>query len=479
MEQLNPNPSPNSGNNKKNILLWILVIFSALSVVLFSGYYLKKNFGSQKAEMQKPVSLEESALVKVSCNFSNDEEASQKALEEKNISVCLCIKDEQKKSRCQESAQNAAYFAQARAQFKANFCDLIKNNNGLKNSCVAMVSSGIEYLKKEDPGYLAGVYSVNGNYDKAIEILAVSEKIKTEASSMLLLALNYAGKGLMEHREGEYIPKAEELVNKAIVLNSESAEAYRVQGYVYEIKPDLFKSIESYNKSLEKDPNYILSLVGRGHAFNLIGDLNKALEDFKKAAELDKNKENISIYANLCRLQTSRGDLLAEGIKNCQMVLNFPATGAELKSDTAQILADAYVKEKRFDEALIQLESARVFSPQSVNLFVSFANLYNEKEDYAKAIEEAQKALVIDPSKTAAYNALAQAFLKTQDYIQAEKKALKGLEVINKDPSLLVPNKPYFIKQLNYTLADIFAAKGDKGKEAQYRETGDRAMGTK
>lgn len=476
MEQTNPNLGFNPGANKKNILLWILVVFAVLAVVFFSASYVKKFVEKNKAEKQNQPAEQKEILPGLVCNFSSDEEASKKAKEEKSISACLCIQDEQVKLRCQENAQNAAYFAQARAQFKNDFCALIKNNASLKGSCEEMVASGIEYLKKQDPEYLANIYTQNNDYDKAIEILASSEKTKTDIAPMLSLALNYAGKGLMEHKEGEYIPKAEELVNKALALNPESAEAYRVQGYVYEVKPDLFKSVESYNKSLEKDPSYILSLVGRGHAYNLMGDLNKALEDFQKAVELDKKQEHLSIYANLCRLQTSRNDLLAEGIKNCQIALASPAAGAELKSDTSQILADVYVREKKFDEALVYLENARTFSPQNVNLFVSFANLYNEKEDYAKAIEEAQKALAIDPLKTAAYRALSYTYLKTQDYAQAETKALKGLEVIDKDPSLLVPNKPYFIKQLNYILADIFAAQGDKEKETQYKEAGDKAM---
>ena len=479
MEQtnINPNPEFNPDNKKKNILLLFLVVFAALAVVLFSASFVKKIAEKNKAAKQ-PAVQEEKTFLGIKCDFASNEAAMQKAKEDKSAAACECIQEENFKFRCQEDAQNEAYFAQARAQFKANFCEMIKNNNSLKASCEAMVSSGIEYLKKEDPEYLVSIYSTSGDYDKAIEILAVSEKAKTEASAMLFLALNYAGKGLAEHKESEFFPKAEELVNKALALNPESAEAYRVQGYIYEIKPDVFKSIESYNKSLEKDPNYILSLVGRGHAFNLMGDLPKALEDFQKAAELDKDKQYLSIYANLCRLQTSRDDLLTEGIKNCQITLASPSAGAEMKSDTSQILADTYMREKKFDEALALLENARVFSPQNVNLFVSLANLYNEKGDYAKAIEEAQKAIASDSLKTAAYRALALAYLKTQDYVQAEAQALKGLEVVKNDPSLLVPNKPYYIQQLNYILADTFAAKGDKEKEAQYKTAGDSAMKT-
>ncbi|MBU2037017.1 tetratricopeptide repeat protein [Patescibacteria group bacterium] len=457
----------------KKILLVLLVISGAvvLGALIFLGWQWW-----QKNSVEQPLA-EESLLPQITCDFVNDEVAADQAKQEKKIEFCVCVKDYAAQFQCKEAVANQNYFDQARQQFDASLCDHIVDVL-LQQSCRATVASGIEYLKEKDLAYLADVYSQNNNYDEAINLLVGAKETETDAKLMLSLALNYADKGLMEHKEGEYIPKAEELVNKALSLEPDSAEAYRVQGYIYEVKPDLFKSVESYNKSLEKDSNYVLSLVGRGHAYNLMGDLYKALEDFQKAAELDKDKQYMFIYANLCRLQTSRDDLLADGIKNCQIVIASAAVGAELKSDTYQILADVYVWEKKFNEALAQLENARAFSPQNVNLFVSFASLYNEKEDYAKAIEESQKALAIDSLKTAAYRALAYAYLKTQDYTQAETQALRGLEVVENDPSLLVPSKPYFIQQLNYILADIFAAKGDKEKEAQYKTAGDNAMKT-
>ena len=416
-------------------------------------------------------------LPEITCSFASDEAASDQAKQEKKIEFCICIKDLTTQFQCKEAIASQNYFDQARQQFNASFCDNIVDVL-LAQSCRATVASGIKHFKEKDLAYLAEVYLQNNNYDAAINLLAGAEETETNTRLILLLALNYADKGLTEHKENEFFPKAEALVNKAIVFDSDSAEAYRVQGYIYEVKPDFFKSIESYNKSLEKDPDYILSLAGRGHAYNLMGDLYKALEDFQKAAELDKEKVHMFIYANLCRLQASREDLLTDGIKNCQIVIASNTAGAELKSDTYQILADVYVREKKFDEASVYLENARVFSPQNINLFVSFANLYIAKEDYAKAISEAQKAIGIDSLKTVAYRALAYAYLKTQNYAQAEIQALKGLEVVKGDPSLLIPNKAYFIQQLNYILADVFAAKGDKEKEAQYKEDGDSAMET-
>jgi len=52
MEQTNINPSPEfyPGNKKKNILLWLLVIFAALAVIFFSASYVKKFVEKGKLE---------------------------------------------------------------------------------------------------------------------------------------------------------------------------------------------------------------------------------------------------------------------------------------------------------------------------------------------------------------------------------------------------------------------------------------------
>ncbi len=107
MEQTNPNMGFNPGANKKNILMWILVIFVALVIVFFSASYIEKLVEKNKAEKQNQPAGQKELLPSLVCNFSSDEEASQKAKEEKSISACLCIQDEQVKLRCQEELRKA------------------------------------------------------------------------------------------------------------------------------------------------------------------------------------------------------------------------------------------------------------------------------------------------------------------------------------------------------------------------------------
>lgn len=466
MEQrrLNQNQNLPDPEKRKKIFLWLVVFIAAFSVIFFSVSYLKKS-------LSKKGKKEAVQTTQIQCNFADDSEAANKAFEENNSDFCACVQGPELKTRCQKFPENKDYINQATAQLNDRICEMIKDDEYLKASCIQSVGYLIENIKKDNPDFLASVYLRNGDYNEAIKIFKDSEKV----SSLLGLALSYANKGLFEHKEAEFVPKAQELVEKAKGLEPNNPEVFRVQGFVYEVKSDIPKSIESYDKALELDPGYLLALVGRAHAYSLLGDLNKSLEDYRKAAEVDKEKTNMEIYANLCRLQVFRNDLLEEGVKNCQIVIDMSRGSLETKSETHQILADLYVSENKLDEALEQLKKASILSPQNVNLFISFGNLYLAKKDYQKAAEEGQKALEIDPLKTAAYSVLAVAFVGNKDYELAEKNALKGLEVIDKDPSLLASKKPAYLYNLNYILADIYTARGETEKATQYRKTGDAA----
>jgi hypothetical protein len=73
MEQTNSNLGPNSIMNKKNILLWFLIVFSALLVVFFSFTSVKKIVTNNKTGNTPTASREELIKEKIG-NFSIEEE---------------------------------------------------------------------------------------------------------------------------------------------------------------------------------------------------------------------------------------------------------------------------------------------------------------------------------------------------------------------------------------------------------------------
>jgi len=90
---------------------------------------------------------------------------------------------------------------------------------------------------------LGSLFFQAGNYDNAIntyESAIVDKNEYVDIRAYLALALAYSEKGIMKHQEEICFPKALEWVNKAINLEPNNPEAYRVKGYVYETKPDFF-----------------------------------------------------------------------------------------------------------------------------------------------------------------------------------------------------------------------------------------------
>ncbi|MFH1183188.1 MAG: hypothetical protein V1690_02920 [Candidatus Moraniibacteriota bacterium] len=436
----------------------------------------KQKVTQEKQNKDKQTALSE-MLPKIECSFSNDQEAYTKAMESSNINACDCVSEETSRGKCKEAILDLNLYNQAIEQYNPDICNEIKEIS-IKQACATVVESGVNNLKEKDLQFLANVYA-NAHNSSAIQ--AYEKLLEAEPNNLgnlLALTLAYAEAGLKEQEQGGnqtlYVEKALAIIEKAKNLDANNAEVYRVEGYVYEIKPDVFKALSLYDKAIELDPNNILAYTGRGHAGSMIGILKKALEDFKKAAELDIDKEHISIYANLCRLESSSEDMLEEAIKNCKIVA---ATAKNVnpvfKAEAYQILATIYMQAKNYLEAESYLLKAKSLSPNDPNLYVTLANLAVTQEKYDEAQVNAQKAMELSPTKASLYSAFSYSLYKQEKYAEAINAANKGLSLIDNDVSLLAPNKPALKKDLYYILANIYNRIDDKENEIKFKELGD------
>ncbi len=455
----------------KNTVVLLLVGVVLVALIFFGWQWWQKNNG----ESSLPLG-EEPLLPQITCNFASDEAATDQAKQEKKIEFCACVKDFATQFQCKEAVANQNYFDQARQQFDATICNNIVDVL-LAQSCRATVTSGIEYLREKDPQFLADVYSSVHNSLAIQEYEKLFEAEPNNLGNLLSLTLVYAEAGLKEQEQGRsqtpYVEKALATIEKAKAVAPDDSEVYRAEGYIYEIKPDIFKAIDLYTKAIELDSNNILAYTGRGHASNMAGLLEKALEDFKKAAELDTDKKNISIYSNLCRLESSRGDMLEEAIKNCKIVIAAKNMDPVFKTEAYQILATIYLQTKNYSEAESYLLKAKALSPNDPNLYVTLANLAIAREKYDEAQTNAQKAIELSPTKTTAYQAFSYALYKQEKYEEAISAANKGLSLVDSDVSLLAPNKPAVQKDLYYILANIYNRMNDKENETKFKELGD------
>ena len=425
------------------------------------------------------VQLNESVIKtvkQVTCKYSNNQMIFRDAILKESIEICECFNDSDKKDECQKAVVDISLYNQAISQYDESLCDSISDQNK-QISCKKIVKSGIDYLRKNDPKQLAQTYILNNN-EKAIgEYEKLVQDNPNDLDYLISLILAYAGKGLNIQEQGGdqtfYINKALELIERVEQIDLENARIYRAKGYVYEIKPDLWTAIKNYDKALEIDPDYILAYAGRGHAKSMLGLLESALQDFEKAAELDKNNEYIFVYANLCRLQSSKDDLREKAIINCDIAVNNKSEGVLFKSEANQILADLYMQNSEFDRAKNYLLTAKTLTPNNVNLYISFSKLNIAEEEYQKAEKNALEAIAISITKSIAYQILAYSLYQQGNFDEAIIQAEKGLGLVENDVSLLEPNKLLVKKDFYYTLANIYHFKEDVENEKKYKELGD------
>lgn len=456
--------------NKRYLALIIIILFVTVGIFGWLFWKNKEQKEKQKSEAEKISQL----LPGIECSFQNDGEANAKAIESKNPSYCSCVKDEKRKENCRRGVMDVNYYDQAIKQYDSRICTEI-GEKSVRESCLSIVFSGIRSLKEKNPEQLAWIYISNGNFQEAETILAGLINAHPEkVENILAMAINYANRAIFEHKESELIPKALALVEKAEKLNSESPEVFRVKGFIFEAKSDLVGAIESYTKSINLDDNYILAYVGRGHAKNIFGDLNGALEDFNRAKELDAKKAEIDVYVNLCRLKSSRSDLFASAIEDCQTALGINGGNSLKKSEVLGILAEVYIKLGKFDEAEASAEKSLSYSPDDPNAFYLFARIKNIQGDYAKAEYFAKESLTRDSMKTVSYNALAFALYKQKKYEAAISAAQKGLNVIDGDVSLLSASKNAIRKELYLNMANAYGMSGDESKAEEYKKMSDK-----
>lgn len=464
--------------NKKTITALFLLTFSVSIVGFF--FFLKENSLLNKkakheiqTEKNNGMSREKIAgmLPKVECSYASDKEAYQDAIKKANVNICGCVGNSKFQDICKDTTIDLALYNQAIDQLNSDLCVEIKEAS-TADACNKMVQSSVEHFKKEDPQYLAGVYATSHNEAAISSLEELLQSDPNNINNLVLLSLAYSEKALKEQEQGKdnsfYVNKSLEVITNAKKVSPNNSEVYRAEGYAYEIKPDIGLAIASYEKAIELDPKNFMAYAGKGHAESMIGVLNVALEDFKRAAELDVNNESSFIYANLCRLQSSRDDLLQDAIENCKIVADGNFDDPVFKSDSAQTLALIYIKSGYYSQAEIYLLNAKTLTPNDPNLYATFSKLSFFQKEYSQAQSWAERAIELSPTKAVSHLALANAFYMREEFNRAIDTAKKGVDLVSDDVSLLAPGKDAVRRDFYYTISHSYKHLGDSTNQKKY-----------
>jgi len=234
-------------------------------------------------------------------------------------------------------------------------------------------------------------YMNEGKYDKALEELKGSLKIKKHILSYVAIGKVYFLKGENE--------KAEEFFKKALQLNTSSATALFNLSLVYIKESKIEKGKELLLYCISKNPAFQF-------AYSLLGEIYMEEKNYKVARKYLKiaveiNPDDFKSHHNLgiCYGFLGKFDKAEEKFKKA----------VELKPDEISYLRNlAFLlrQKNKIDEAIKYYNRILLIKPDSADILNDLGICYAMKGDKEKAIEMWEKALKIEPELKSAFENL-------------------------------------------------------------------------
>jgi serine/threonine protein kinase/tetratricopeptide (TPR) repeat protein len=218
-------------------------------------------------------------------------------------------------------------------------------------------------------------------------IFAIQEEISKEISDKLRITLT-----------GD----AEARVAKRFTESTEAYELYLKGRYYWNKRTpqDLTRSLEYFKQAIDADPQYALAYAGLADAYNVLGSAGYDVLPPSDAIPKAKAAAVQALHLD---------DQLAEAHAAMGFVLRFEfdRTGAEREHQRSvalnpnyatghQWLASHLWTQRRFEEALAQLEQAQALDPLSPLITFNMGRHFYFARDYDRAIELFQKTLQLD-----------------------------------------------------------------------------------
>jgi TolB-like protein/DNA-binding winged helix-turn-helix (wHTH) protein/Tfp pilus assembly protein PilF len=244
--------------------------------------------------------------------------------------------------------------------------------------------------------------------------------------------------------QDETMPKAKEAALRAIQIDGGLAEPYVSLGLIYlQYEYNWGESGKSFRRAIELNPNYSVAHHFYAEYLFAMGQTDEAISEFHKAQELDPL--SLVIETDLANRLCLAGRF-DEGMRRFQEVLDI---------DPNFILAhlyrsQAYVLQKNYPDALVEIEKARSFSANRPYVIRLMGVIYAFEGKREKALEivdelkERSKHTHVDPGNFAdIYAALGdrdQALAYLQKAYEVHSPFISGLkdnwiyEPIRSDP---------------------------------------------
>jgi serine/threonine protein kinase/tetratricopeptide (TPR) repeat protein len=277
---------------------------------------------------------------------------------------------------------------------------------------------------------------------KSNDILSVQDEISSKISEKLRWGLT-----------GEQ----KKLLVKHYTEDTEAYELY-LKGVFFHLKEfsrdDYQKSMEFFQKAIEKDPNYALAYAGLTGLYQSMAfeglmtpkEANaKSQAAIRKALEIDNTLPEAHSLLSLLAWSVDWNfeESLAESRRALAINPNEKGTRFQYSQNLRAM--------GRFDEAIAQGKKAQEIDPLSISTNRSLGMTYFAAGKYDQAIEQYSKTIELDPNYAPLHDYLADVYEKKGLYDQAIAEEQKYLRLIQDEEGATTLGRDY--KQYGYQKA--------------------------
>ncbi len=350
------------------------------------------------------------------------------------------------------------------------------------------------YQKLGETATLLGDFEKAGEYfqfaldrnpqDEGIKLAMVRLNIKKSDFTTaldVLLGMNSENQevryyiGLLRARSGD-MEKAQNNLRKSVELDPQSTTGQRAQNVLNNIEEfNLFSdgkqthlktlvsrafiqngeyqlAIGTLKDVLKENKNYRDAWVLLGFSYYAIQKYDLALETLNNAYDLDPEKNETQYFLALVHQKLGNID------KALTYLILAEKNGFEPKNDVQRRMADLYLGQEKYDEALSgYLALIKDANIKDINLYVRPMWIYIEiKNEPLKALELAKEAFDLFPDNAMAYNLVGWGDLHNGNLEEAEKYLT---EAEKRDPNL---------QAVYLNLGDLYKEKQDLAKSQDY-----------
>jgi len=307
---------------------------------------------------------------------------------------------------------------------------------------------------KAPPNPIINAYD-EGDFYTVLQILdRVIEQNNSVIGPLLFKAQTILQQGSLEFNEQEAAEEALIIINKALEIDPDSAGAYYLMGYAYEISQNYTEAFTAYNTSIDLDPS-ARAYSGRAHANDLFGLLEEARNDYEAALALDPNLDHALV--GIARIYLSGGNT-GEAQESLNKALNV-SENKRLIAEAEQLLGIAEIIGQNFSEAKTHFDTALEYDNTLAAAWVGNAEakygllLDSSQElfqiDVESILRTALQAITINPNQTTAYRIIGRTYYTVGDSVQAERFLNLALSVLDNDITLSATDKEVVRDDIN------------------------------